>query len=559
MSKGKTWYGFLLGMLLAGTMLMSQLAYGGSYTAGLLVFATGDSPSSTPPRLSPVYIYRCADKTCATQTQLTNSGYIYYTPTWQGINGTAPWGFLYKLGTYALWQKEIPKKGNPVWRSCKATINSSGLDQTHTTCTGLSWTNSGTSDDVVQLSVPAPDTNGFIIASGTLVPKPAPKTPPSPNSTVSAPQRTVTFFNKSSYDAICINPLGILSSTPCSGTDTDSFKVAKGKSYTYTIPAAGANSQAAVVSGIRFAKGQAFVPTGQNLDVNVDPSYATRLEWTMWPQRTKNTTGVTTINTSLVNGYNVGFNFYPNADTICARAHSEGGASHFNVYPKARSMSQFPFHGGNPREYCPAGQVAHDSNNNVLGCYSDCSWATRNSASNQPQLCCIGNYANPPGSSPTPPAEACSTPDQISRPYSTALNTEVLKDGYTWAYDDYRGTFTCDGNASFSMDITNFDTGLNVVVESVTSQPAATACTLSVAGAANSAPKIPATAVSIDVIPPGGSAQRAVTNLQLKAGGAYQWSGTVPNAASFPAGTMVKVTTNRQVSSTAPIPVCMAN
>jgi hypothetical protein len=445
----------LIGLLLSfigivGVQAQTKMTYSG----GLMVFATGTPSSTSIPILSPVYIYACTDTTCTKQTQLTNSGYIYYTPNWQGINGTAPWAMLYKLGTYALWQQD-----GTTWRSCKTTIGSAGFDQSNTTCPGVVWTNSR-SDNVIQLSLPAPDTNGFFMASGTLIPSPSPATPPSPSNTVATPTRTVTFKNKSSYEAICINPKGILSLKPCSSSDPGSFTLGKrgtkADTYVLTIPSSGANSSAALVSGIKYKKGQAFTPTGQNLNVPGDPSYATRLEWTMWPQLATNTTGVTTINTSLVNGYNVGFNFYPNANVICARAHTEGGASHFKVYPANVAMSQFPLGKKAPQQLCPAKNIAGGSKT-PLGCYSDCSLATKNSTTNQAQLCCSGNYANPPtATNLTPPAQACPTPAQITRPYSTALNTTVLKNSYTWAYDDFRGTFTCDGNASFTMEITDF-------------------------------------------------------------------------------------------------------
>jgi Thaumatin family len=454
----------LIGLLLSligvvGAQAQTKPPAQATYSGGLMVFATGTPSSTAIPILKPVLIYACTDTTCTKQTQLTNSGYIHYTPNWQGINGTAPWAMLYKLGTYALWQQD-----GSTWRSCKTTIGSAGFDQSNTTCPGVVWTNSP-SDNVIQLSLPAPDTNGFFMASGTLIPSPSPATPPSPRSTVATPTRTVTFKNKTSYDAICVNTKGELSLAPCPKlqpqngcltNDPNSLIVAKGKSCVLTIPSTGANSGAALVSGIKYRKGQAFTPTGQNLNVPGDPSYATRLEWTMWPQLTTNTTGVTTINTSVVNGYNVGFIFYPNASVICARAHTEGGASHFKVYPANVAMSRFPRVEKAPQQLCPAKNLV-GGRNAPMGCYSDCSLATKNNAANTAQLCCTGNYANPPtATNLTPPAQACQTPAQMSRPYSAALNTTVLLNSYTWAYDDFRGTFTCDGNASFTMEITDF-------------------------------------------------------------------------------------------------------
>jgi|GEM_PF-5823975 len=449
-SKKNKWSAVVVGFILCLIGVVSGAAYG-STNSGLLIFATGSPPSS----LNAVYVYKCSDSTCKTQTQLDNSGYIYYTPTWTPpspapqLVGTAPWAFLYTPGTYALWQTDSSNH----WRSCTVSINASGFDQANSTCPGLVWANQSQTDDTTaQISLGAPDANGFIITSGMLIPAPAPQSPPNPRGNVLTPKRTITFVNKSSYASICINPHGVLSSTPCDKKDVGSFQVAKGMSHVLKIPSAGADSKAAVVSGIKFSsKDKTFTPTGQNFSVAKDPSYATRLEWTMWPQQKTNTTGVTTINTSVVNGYNVGFNFYPDSNVICARAHKEGGPSHFNLYAKSNSMSKFPYDDSNPKDLCPQGQLAQGN----LGCYSDCSYATKTSAANAPQLCCSGTYANPPADPQT--SNSCPTPSQISRPYSTALNTTVLKDSYTWAYEDYRGTFTCDGNTSFTMEITDFD------------------------------------------------------------------------------------------------------
>jgi len=303
------------------------------------------------------------------------------------------------------------------------------------------------------------------------VPSPAPQQPPAnppgaPVSTVPAAQRTITFVNKSvNYTALCINKLGQFSRTPCSG-EAGSFKVGAGKkgAHTMKIPAAGWDSGAIVVSGVQLNGRQSFIPTGQNFNPPAgitDPAYGTRIEWTMYPQTTTSTTGVTTINSSLVNGYNVGFRLYPDSHTICSRAHQEGGAAHFSLYSRSDKMSEFPYDGSSPKADCPSGMLAHGQgpkgNSHTLGCYSDCSWATRTDSSQSEtatqQLCCIGSYANPPDSA----SGACPTSSQISRPYSTALNTQVLRNGYTWAYDDYRGTFTCDGNASFTVELTDFD------------------------------------------------------------------------------------------------------
>ncbi|MEA2338161.1 MAG: hypothetical protein QOE82_2168 [Thermoanaerobaculia bacterium] len=85
---------------------------------------------------------------------------------------------------------------------------------------------------------------------------------------------------------------------------------------------------------------------------------------------------------------------------------------------------------------------------------------------------------------------------------------------------------------------------------------AETQCAVSVAGTVSSTPKLPATAVTIDFVPPSGAHVRLVTNLQLGPNGSYRWSGPVNGYPKIPAGSSVTVTTNRQVSASKPLPAC---
>jgi len=82
-------------------------------------------------------------------------------------------------------------------------------------------------------------------------------------------------------------------------------------------------------------------------------------------------------------------------------------------------------------------------------------------------------------------------------------------------------------------------------------------CAINVNGVVSFTRQLPATAVTIDFLPPnGGQPVRLVTNQPLQAGGAFAWSGAAPGFASIPAGSQVKVWSNRQVSSTASVPTC---
>lgn len=81
-------------------------------------------------------------------------------------------------------------------------------------------------------------------------------------------------------------------------------------------------------------------------------------------------------------------------------------------------------------------------------------------------------------------------------------------------------------------------------------------CSITVSGNISFTRKLPATAVTIDFISPSGQSQRLVTNAPLGPQGSYKWTGKINGQLLIPAGSSVKVTTNRQISSTAPLISC---
>lgn len=92
---------------------------------------------------------------------------------------------------------------------------------------------------------------------------------------------------------------------------------------------------------------------------------------------------------------------------------------------------------------------------------------------------------------------------------------------------------------------------------SVDIQSATDSCTVNVSGIVNYTSKLPATAVTIEFLPPnGGTAVPLIINLPLQTGGAFKWSSSVPGYQSFPSGSSVLVVTNRQISSSAPLQTC---
>ena len=83
---------------------------------------------------------------------------------------------------------------------------------------------------------------------------------------------------------------------------------------------------------------------------------------------------------------------------------------------------------------------------------------------------------------------------------------------------------------------------------------AAAACQLTVSGTAIGYKGVPFTAVTIEFVPPGGSAVRLGT--VRVANNQYSWTGAVPGYTSIPANSTLKLTTNRQYSTTIPAPAC---
>lgn len=111
---------------------------------------------------------------------------------------------------------------------------------------------------------------------------------------------------------------------------------------------------------------------------------------------------------------------------------------------------------------------------------------------------------------------------------------------------------------SFFILLMGLSTSSHAIVVNIQSLSEDSNCSLTVSGVVDYTRKLPATAVTIDFLPPNnGSPVRLITNLSLQSGGAFQWSGRVPGYASIANGSMLKVTTNRQVNSTVAVPACV--
>lgn len=163
----------------------------------------------------------------------------------------------------------------------------------------------------------------------------------------------------------------------------------------------------------------------------------------MWPEQDQCTTGPTTIDISLVNGFNVGVSLTPDRDTVCSIADTEGGVPHFVLYKAGIPMAVFPKDpNATIHDICPAGTMTPMDQVEKYGCYSACSYANYTNDSNKDQICCAGDYHS---------VSACTEPPTLPWVKSIDENSTRV---YSWAFDDWRGTFTWEPTAKFTFTLT---------------------------------------------------------------------------------------------------------
>lgn len=104
-----------------------------------------------------------------------------------------------------------------------------------------------------------------------------------------------------------------------------------------------------------------------------------------------------------------------------------------------------------------------------------------------------------------------------------------------------------------SIALTQTSKAINVDIQSAAVSPS---CSVIVAGKVDFSRRLPATAVSIDLVLSGGFTQRLVTNQILGPNGAFAFSSQANQIISIPQNASVRVTTNRQISATAPLTAC---
>lgn len=263
--------------------------------------------------------------------------------------------------------------------------------------------------------------------------------------------RSITFGNESTADGLCMQTDSRFAHELCSGAAV--YEIAQ-TPVVRAIPQNGDGSKAAQVIGIRYAANTPWTATG--IDRRSQQVYATKMEWTAFPSEASDpgsvpagtadhTLGPTTIDVSLVDGFNVGAELAPDRDTVCAVSEFERGPLVFKLFPAGMPMGDFPTGLTTPEDdICPT-DFAVKVGTLQTGCYSQCSWANATGQSQDviDQNCCAGRF------------DTFDTCEGVIKDLYIKKVTDNSEGVYTWAYDDYRGTFTCDGTASFTFNVTD--------------------------------------------------------------------------------------------------------
>jgi hypothetical protein len=422
-------------ILLAGSLFMLP-GFASAYTKAVVDFPVlGYSDSAEDIYLSEdIYLYSCTDATCASTTQLQDYGHITNVHRWPkslgGPGGPVPatWVFLTLTDNQAqyfeFWQ-ESPQG----WQSCVLGITADGdLDTANTTCVGVVATPAQGTDGVPQFSM------GVAMFKGVPI-----QTDPSPNDINTLPARGLTFTNETSAATICLQTDSSFDHDACDGAN----KISRGSSYVIdgSDLVTGANSEAGQIVAYQLEENYGWVNTGR--DETTGTVYATKLEWTMWPEQDQFTPGPTTIDISLVDGFNCGASLVPDRDTVCSVADTEGGKPYFVLYKANAPMAVFPESSDlGLEDVCPAEHHAPDGIGTKTGCYSSCAYANIHNE-NINETCCYAGYHS---------AVTCTLPPTL--PYTMNIDESSTR-VYSWAFEDWRGTFTCEPTAKFTFKILN--------------------------------------------------------------------------------------------------------
>ena len=444
-----------------------------AYTTAVLDTPTlGGPPAGGFEIHSDLYLYECDDSNCTAPTQSKEYGHITNVEKWPTAIGgctkpgdipPAAWVFLTlkdnQSSYFKLWEKssgptiipsEDPITENDVltpeqWRSCVMAITADGQVGAENTCVGLvavAYNGPGEKPDNFvphfTLGIPAFSKSDY----STIGPTPA----PSEENELSA--RSVKVINNTIAEELCLATDGSAATHgQCDGAQSPvkhypytqgPNKISKGSSYMLDASKLkdGYNSGTGFVTDYKW--GSTWAPTGWTSKA----VYANPVEWTIYPEHAAHTPGPTTADISLVNGFNIGITLSVENDTVCAVAYKKNGPSDFLLFEAGTILAQFPSNkSAILHDLCPDGDGAPGG----LGCYSPCAMAHVNGSDQDTidKMCCAGKYDT---------TATCTAPDTSDYQEKIINNSKRV---YTFAFDDWRGTFTCQHSAQLVYTLTN--------------------------------------------------------------------------------------------------------
>lgn len=425
-SKGKSGVkkSFLFLVLLATSFFLLP-TFASAFTKALVQFP----PLGQGELSQDLYLFSCTDSNCTTKDQVKEYGHITNVEKWSksvGGPGTKPAAWVILTLTdnepayFEFWQEV-----SGGWQSCTLGVTAQGgLDGTMpNACVGVV----PALDDKPN-SVPV-----FTMGAAMFSEKPIQAAAPVHSDVNTLPDAQVTIVNNTSAQTLCVHE-NDFNDTNC--TAPGGHPVQKDSPLVFDTASLkdGANSAAAQIVAYKWDEQSAWAGTGKDGQV-----YATKPEWTIFPQHSNHTVGPSTFDISLVDGFNVGVTLTSDRDIVCAISYFEGGPNHFVLYKANEPMAIFPKSPNNTliRLCPPENQVSGG-----LGCYSACSYAHITNTDID-QLCCTGDYNT---------AQTC------TKPPTTDYVKDVEADStgvYSYGFSDYRGTFTCEGSPSITYTLTD--------------------------------------------------------------------------------------------------------
>ena len=410
-----------------------------------------------------LYLYECDDSSCTAPTQSKEYGHITNVEKWPtaiggpGGNPPSTWVFLTlkdnQSSYFKLWEKSEDVVEGTQWRSCVIEITADGKVGAGNTCTGLVVAAyNGPGDKPVNF---VPHFSLGMATFGKLGYSSTGPTPaPSEANELSA--RSVKIVNNTSAAKICFATDGKATTHgECDGAQSavKYYPYTKGpniisKGSSYMLDASklisGYNSGTGFLTDYLYESTGKWAPTGKT---STGPDerkqvYANPVEWTIYPEHAIHTPGPTTADISLVDGYNVGITLSVENDTVCSISYVEHGKQDFFLFKAGTVLGEFPTNkSAKLSELCPDGN--HTPNG--IGCYSPCSKAHADGSDQNTidEMCCAGSYNT---------AATCTAPAKSDYHEKIIKNSDRV---YTFAFDDWRGTFTCQHSAQLVYTLTN--------------------------------------------------------------------------------------------------------